>query len=223
MKQTIDVIKEIGEFYPDISFFYFYPLSKQALLQDRIKLGEREMEQYEKALSIRNEYRLPFWDSIMLTMFGNEKFSSSIFDAALLHHNNSKLLKLSNDSHLYSNLKKLQEENYGWNSVIELSNGVKMHLPLLDFHIPYSHINTEIVKQTLLRLQLGSGYLMHSGESYHYIHNYYLTDKDLMQLLIKSLFFSPIIDRLWVAHQLLNGSATLRIGKKHGISPTLIE
>ena len=220
---TIDIIKHIGNNHKDICYFYFYPLNQQVLLQERIKMTDKVKVHYEKALCIREKYRLPFWDSIMLTMFDNESFSSEIFQAALLHINNEKLYKLPNDEKLDLNLKKLQSDNWGWNSVVELFDGTKKQIVLLDFHIPVSSINTEIVRQTLLHLQLGNGYVMNSGESYHYIHNHYLSEDDFKNILIKSLFFSPIIDRLWVAHQLLNGSATLRIGEKHGIYPTCID
>lgn len=223
MKTTIDIIKHIGDNHKDISFFYFYPLSKQVLLQERIKMSNKEKEQCEKALCIREKFKFPFWDSIMVTMFDNENFSSEIFKAALFHKNNGELYKLPNDINIESNLKRLQEDNFGWNSVVELCDGSKKQIVLLDFHIPCSCINTKIVRQTLLHLELGSGYLMNSGESYHYIHNHYLSEDDSMKILIKSLFFSPIIDRLWVAHQLLNGSAILRIGEKHGLYPTYIE
>lgn len=220
--ETIDIIYEIAHNHPEIDSFYFCPLQCQRLLQERISLREDEEMQYKKALDFRRRMKLPFWDCIMLTAFDNPNYSSAIFDAVLLHNSNNDLGPLKVDAELRQNLLHLRNKQVGWNSFVKLKNGVIMQIPLFDFHIPVSDINIRIVEEVLKRLNLTGGYILNSGESYHYIHSSYISGGEFTECLIKSLFFSPIVDRLWVAHQLLNKSATLRIGQKHGIFPQVI-
>jgi len=220
--ETIEIIQSICHDNPQIAFLLFYPLSKQQLLQSRIQIGEKEKLQYIQALSIREKYHLPFWDSIMLTMFNNHNFSSSIMNAAMLHNKLQSPIKIEVNTKLKEKLDRLRIQSFGWNSLIELKNGKTQHIPMFDFHIPVSPTNTNVVRNVLEQLGLTTGYILNSGESYHYIHNKPIDYNDFKIILIQSLFFSPIIDRLWVAHQLLNESAMLRIGMKHGKYPTTI-
>ena len=64
--------------------------------------------------------------------------------------------------------------------------------------------------------------VLDSGESYHAVSTINMDEGELMNFLQRTLFFSPIIDRLWVAHQMLNKSCSLRIGKKHGVIPEVV-
>ena len=93
---------------------------------------------------------------------------------------------------------------------------------MLDFHIPVSECNLRIVKDVLFELNVVSGYLLNSGESYHFIGDYSINEESLLDFLANALFFAPIIDRAWIGHQILERSCSLRIDKKHGVYPEVI-
>lgn len=220
--ESIDVIKYIGDIHEEIESFYFFPLQKQWLLQDRIVLDEKATAQMTKALQIRESLKLPFWDCMMLSSFCNPNYSETVFDAALCHRNCESLIEVKNDSQLILRLAQLREGNYAWNSLVKLKNGDKKHILMLDFHIPIADINLPVVKSVLRRLEFTKGMIINSGESFHAISTYFVDEEIMINTLQKALFFSPIIDRLWVAHQMINKSCSLRIGRKHGLIPEVM-
>ena len=220
--ESIDVVVHLGEIYKEIDTFYFFQLQKQWLIQDRITLEEKEIAHIDKALTIREELKLPFWDSVMLSTFNNPDFSEKILDAALCHRECTNLVEVKNDKSLYQHLVELKEEGFAWNSLIKLKNGDRKHFPMMDFHIPVSNDNLNVVKTVLKKFELRECMVLNSGESYHAISTNYTDEEQMMNILQRALFFSPIIDRLWIAHQMLNKSCSLRIGKKHGLVPEVV-
>lgn len=220
--ESYEIIELIGGKNKEIDSFYFFPLQKQWLLQDRIVLEEKDMTHINKALKIREELNLPFWDCVMLSTFDNPDFSEKILDAALCHRDCKDLIEIRNDETLRQNLFQLKEQGYAWNSLVKLKSGSKKHIPMLDFHIPVSDNNLIVVKTVLKKLGLTECLVLNSGESYHAVSTIYVNEENMMYILQKTLFFSPIIDRLWVAHQMLNKSCSLRIGKKHGLIPEVV-
>lgn len=100
-------------------------------------------------------------------------------------------------------------------------SGETKHLPLLDFHIPISEQNQHICEQLLRELKL-SGYLLNSGKSYHFIGNTLLSEVQLIEKLYYALLLSPMIDRAWIAHQLIQKYCCLRVSKKYDRLPILI-
>lgn len=220
--ETINVIEYIGNVNAEIDSFYFFPLQKQLLLQDRIVLDEKDINQTAKAFRIRESLKLPFWDCMMLSSFDNPEYSEKIFDAVLCHRECGPLTELKNDFQLFRELVQLKEQNYAWNSQVKLRNGEIKHVLMLDFHIPVSTPNLAVVKSVLKRLGLTKGMIINSGESFHAISSYYVDEEILIKTLQRALFFSPIIDKLWVAHQMINKSCSLRIGRKHGLIPKVV-
>lgn len=220
--ESIEVVVHLGERFEDIDSFYFFPLQKQWLIQNRIVLEEKEIIHIDKALNIREELKLPFWDSVMLATFNNPDFSEKILDAALCHRECTNLVEVKNDKSLYQHLVELKEEGFAWNSLVKLKNGDRKHFPMMDFHIPVSKENLNVVKVVLRKLGFRECMVLNSGESYHAISTNYTDEEEMMNILQKALFFSPIIDRLWIAHQMLNKSCSLRIGIKHGLVPEVV-
>ena len=220
--ESFEVIELIGRKNKEIDSFYFFPLQRQWLLQDRIVLEEKDIVHIEKALMIREDLKLPFWDCVMLSTFDNPVFSEKILDAALCHRDCTNLIEIKNDDTLRQHLLQLREQEYAWNSLVKLRNGESKHILMMDFHIPVSDNNLIVVKTVLKKLGLTECLVLNSGESYHAVSTIYVNEENMMHILQKTLFFSPIIDRLWVAHQMLNKSCSLRIGKKHGLIPEVV-
>lgn len=223
MMNTLDVIEEIITSNANIKSVTFHEFPKQKLLQNQIEFSDIEERQFEEAMKIRNTYNLPFWDSMMLTYFNKEKTSNNILKCALRHNSHSKEIKSRDIDSIKSRIIDNPDENIAFNSKVTLLNGDVKHLPLLDFHIPVNENNQKQVEKILELLDLKSGYIMISGESYHYIGNQLMDESSLFIFLSKALLFSPIIDKSWIAHQLLEHSCSLRVTLKHNIEPKLIK
>lgn len=219
---TIDILNDLLLENTEILDFTFCVFPKQKLLQNNLKFGEIEDCHFREALKIRDEFHLPFWDSMMLTYFDKSITSNKILDSALRHNSpyekfiSHDLAKLKHESSLTT------DSVLAVNSAVLMKNGKCNHILLLDFHIPISESNSKQVIKVLKCLGLNSGFVLESGESYHYVGKEIISYETLVEKLIKSLFFSPIIDRTWVAHQLIEKSCSLRIGYKHNVEPKLI-
>ena len=102
-----------------------------------------------------------------------------------------------------------------------LKTGDIAHLLLLDFHITVSEENGRLCNAILAELNL-SGNLFDSGKSYHFISDTLFKEEEFLNVLYNCLLFAPIIDRAWIAHQLIEKSCCLRISKKYNRFPILI-
>jgi hypothetical protein len=85
-------------------------------------------------------------------------------------------------------------------------------------------MNDQRVKAVARSLGL-HGYIAHSGKSYHFYGSDLMEGDHLMRMLAKALLFAPIVDRAWVAHQLVEKACGLRIspGKTYTQSPVVID
>ena len=220
---TIDVLKRIAECNKNIKQFVVHEFPNQVLLQDRLKnWEEKEERHFKSSMKLRNQYHMPFWDSVMLCTFDNLNFSSDILQAALLHNKATAIKYISADClDVFQELVN-QEKRLAVSSLVILQDGQKAHIPMFDFHIPVSTSNFKVVQTVCLLLGLKHGFILNSGESYHYIGKEAVAWDELYILLAKALLYSPIIDKAWISHQLQERSCSLRIDKKHGVDTYLL-
>lgn len=220
---TIDIIKEIAAKNTDIRYFQLISyLGQKDFKNDNSGRWNSEVESiYKNAIKLRSEFGLPFWNSLMLSNVNNPHWSPLCFEGTSQHNKITYVCKVTPseledvDSIFFEGNRKAV------NSSVTLYNGEILHLPMLDFHIPYNDTNTEIVKY-VSKLIMPSGYILKSGKSYHLIGDKLFTKEEMIKLLGKALLFSPITDEIWIAHQLQDKSCSLRFGEKHGIIPTMI-
>lgn len=224
-KQTIDIIKDVVKANPIVKNIFLHSFPTSMGIEKRISFSQLENDHFEKAIQFRNLTKIGFWDSLMLTYFDREFFSRSILDHMLNHHARRERFALSSEQVLNDSLLQYKNalENFALNSMVETFDGKKMHFVLLDFHIPESTSNQKVVESLLDSLGLSNGFLLRSGKSYHYMSNFLVRKSKLDKILYKSIFYSPIIDKYWIAHQLLDNSCSIRITPKNGFSPTLIK
>jgi len=109
-------------------------------------------------------------------------------------------------------------------SAVALSSGPSMHIPLIDFHCPFGRENEELSACASKLLDPKGGYLLSSGQSYHFYGKSLLNEDELPAFLGRALLLSPIVDRSWVAHQLIEGACGLRISARlpNGDVPRLV-
>jgi hypothetical protein len=224
---TIDIIKEIVRNDNNITGIYVHTFPCAPGLEDRIHFTKLERTHYNVALKLREKHHVPFWDALMLSFYNKKKYSERIFENILNSHAKRIKRYISREELLNTSIindLKNSNENYALNSKVETISGKKnTHLLLLDFHIPENVNNQLIVENICKLLKLKTGYLLKSGKSYHFIGNNIISTYKLISFISKCLFFTPIIDKSWIAHQLIDKSCSLRFTKKHEIFPTLIK
>lgn len=223
---TIDVIKEIVKKDISITGIYIHAFPNAPGLEKRIKFDRIERSHYNSALKLRDQYNVPFWDALMLSFYNKQDFSERILNNVLNSHAKRQKQYISRETLLETNFFKKNQfltENYAINSEIQTIDGKRRHILLLDFHIPEGDSNQTIVEKVLALIHAKNGYLLRSGKSYHFIGNNLISTYRLISLVSKCLFFTPIVDKSWIAHQLLDKSCSLRFTKKRDIYPTLIK
>lgn len=220
---SLEVILNIVQTMPAIGSFSFHKFPKQLLVQESdIKWRENEQRMLDKALELK-EIGLPFWDGIMLSTFNNPNYSEELLAKALRHNSHLRLTYVSKEK-LASWIEAQAQDidHYAFCSKVVMTNEEEWHLPLLDFHIPVSETNVRIVESVCRILGLLKGWILNSGESYHFIGGTPISYHDLEQMLYRALMYTPIIDKAWISHQLREHSCSLRIGKKNGLYPEVV-
>lgn len=221
---SLDVIQTIVRLSPSIKSLSFHRFPKQQLVQERdIIWGNREQCMFDMALGFKN-VGLPFWDGIMLSAFNNANFSEALLQQALHHNAHTKVTYVGVDElQLWLHNEANNIDDIAFCSKVILNNGEECHLPLVDFHIPVSESNEKVVESVCRLLRLGSGWILNSGESYHFIGANPVCYSDLENILHKALMFTPIVDKAWVSHQLRERSCSLRVGEKRGLYPVVVK
>lgn len=221
---TLDVLTIIGKKNKDIQFFTFKSFPQQKLVQEQIvEWSEIEQCHFNKAIEIRNQLHLPFWDAVMVSTFNNSHYSEKIMRVALYHNHNKSIFQVTFEELEQILLSYKSNERIAVCSSVMMKDSNIRHIPMLDFHIPVCDTNLKIVEFVCKILDLGPGYILNSGESYHFISSNIVSWDKLYNILSKALRFCPIIDRAWISHQLEEKSCSLRVDKKNGIEPIVVK
>ena len=177
------------------------------------------------ALRLRETYDFPFWDALLLTAERRRKgIAEEILDGASFHQSMTSAVHTQEvpaasltPTAVARYARKISNGNITViSSRVRLNNGSEAHLPLLDFSLPPSPANDATVGRIVTRLGQ-RGYLLDSGNSYHFYGNALLSDSGYRRFLGAALLFSPLVDHRWVAHQLIEGASALRVsGGKNG-------
>lgn len=102
-------------------------------------------------------------------------------------------------------------------SKVKMKDNSIRHIPQIDFWCPISSKNKNLIKTKLIEvLKITPGFLLNSGNSYHFIGTKLLSEKQWQYLLGLCLlttepFKKSIIDVRWLGHQLMAGWSCLRI------------
>lgn len=223
---TIDIIRDVVKRNSNITGIYIHSFPNSLGLQRKLNFNSLEQNHYDSALWLRDKHNIPFWDALMLSFYNKSEFSERILENVLNSHANREKQFISREALLNGNLLdglKDTEENYAFNSLVETSDGRRRHLLLLDFHIPEGRNNQVIAEKIIKLLQIRQGYLLRSGKSYHFIGKDLISTYGLISFISKCLFFTPVIDKSWIAHQLIDKSCSIRFTKKYGEFPSLIK
>ena len=184
------------------------------LLQQRISATPFEQEIIDTALGIRSEVKIPFWEAIFAACLRAGKCSDSLLDAALFHNGFGDLTTIATKRLELNGLKDIVasgQNNIGLASRVELADVPAHHLAMMDFHCSVTVKNIEMVTSICRRLMPNGFLLLDSGDSYHACGIVLLTAEERLEFLSKSLFFAPIVDSAYIAHQLMQPMSSIRI------------
>lgn len=203
------------------------------ILQQRLEPSPEEQEAIKEALRLRSDLGLPFWDAVMLTAPRFPRAMSRLFTAASTHVSLRGSDKaLSREEVIAGRLTTLlgEEDAAGSElsivSEVTLLTGEARHLALMDFHARPSAENRTVALEVCRRIFDGPAVLLESGGSYHAYGLSLLPTDGLNAFLGRALLFAPIIDRAYIAHQLIEQRCALRISSgrsaKTATSPIVV-
>ena len=196
-----------------------------APLQKRIALGDSEHRVIERALKQRALTGLPFWDSVLLELPSSPD-AFALLDAVMMHVSfRGQEKALSVEAAIDGGLERLCNEfptTLGASltilSEVRCNDGLKRHLPMLDFHAFTSAASQRIVEAVAERLLPHGAIILESGESYHAYGVQLVSDSEFRQFMGQAMLFAPIVDRAYLAHQSIEGRCALRLTSGGGKS-----
>lgn len=190
--------------------------------QDRFEsLTEKERIAIEDCMFFKQIYGVSFWEAVIMNVQLGEDIPERMFNHCLFHNKNNQYHEYLRDD-FTSFIKGDIEGDIALNSEVILFDGSKKHIPMLDFKLKHSDSSLLIINRCLSALKL-NGLILNSGKSYHFIGLDLVNENQLIDILARFTLMHPIADKAWAAHQIIERSASLRISKKHGHIPLLID
>lgn len=214
---TTDVLTLLISENHQVSAIFAFTYRHPPLLQQRLALTVDEQTIIAKAKALRETSRLPFWEALMLSCFGEHRDCTRFLEEAAFHQSpRDSLMRISRDEVLSGRLAELSIEqlpgyHLSFSSRIEMNGHEVRNLPLLDFHCPENTENDRLVSEVCRQLFRRETLVFSSGESYHALGLDTLGENEFREFLTRSLLFAPIVDARYVAHQLLEGACALRL------------
>lgn len=218
---VLDVVSVIAKEVPLIKRLRVFEFQSSPLLQQRIDLQSGvELDLLESALALKKNSKLPFWEALMTSIAKSGVCAPSMIRATLMHQSNLSYQEVLIDD-LAAYMDGHQAHNIAANSGVLLSDGEIAHLPLLDFKMPVSDKALITVEECIRQIGL-KGYVLDSGRSYHFWGRELISADQLIKVLARFVLLHPISDKSWAAHQLIEGSASLRISERYGRLPEVV-
>jgi len=189
---------------------------------ERAEISDMERALVANALMYRESTGLPFWDSVFLASGQSEIIPRGIIHAAMYHNGSDRGEAFFDVSSLRADSLRRYAADAARGEIVVVSSRVEMldetirHIPMIDFHIPASGIAERIVDAIIATVWGKPGFILCSGRSYHFYGDGLVNEVEMNALLARFLMFSPVVDRAWVAHQLLERACALRISPKNG-------
>src|ERR1041385_1222374 len=180
---SVALIREILTLRREIHYIHIVEFPYKPVLQERLELTQTEERQIARALAIRELLGLQFWDAVLLTCLSNTDFSPRLLEEVKAHNTGINLRRLSTrGSALEDHVARHPGVNIAFSSKVVLNTGEERHLPLLDFHCANNAANLSLSCAVIQLLEIGPGYLLESGDSYHFYGSALLTLVEYVRL-----------------------------------------
>jgi len=208
-----EYLKQLVDENPEIEAVSLMTYAMPPLLQARLDGSSAAWLIANGALKLRDELSLPFWDAAMIRCFEVGKGAEDLLEAALFHQPAQRTRSLVNrGDFIRSAFGGIGASGLGVAFCSELLiNGESRFMPLIDFHCPESGKNDLLVQSVCALLLQSEVAVFRSGKSYHAYALRAVSQEELEERLVRALFFAPIIDRLYIIHQLIERCCALRI------------
>lgn len=212
-----EALREVVRANDEIDGVFLLSYRGAPLVQARAVLQSGDESIVQRALEFREMWHLPFWDSVMMHMVSAEAPAAALLDAALYHQSQRGAeITVKRSEVLAGAVGTLSRDtgpdhSLAISSEVRYTDGSRRHLPLLDFHCPVGDRGGDLALGVARRL-LGTGFLLLKGQnSFHLWGLRPVSADSLIDFLARALLFAPLVDRAYVAHQLLERRCALRI------------
>jgi hypothetical protein len=218
---ALDLLCRIASSTAGVDFVQFVRLKFAPDIERRAALDSDDESVVMAARDLRARLKVPFWQAVMLAACGSDSVPAGVLSAAVYHQKlSSSLYRVPAREFTQGRVNELVSIASQSGELVAVTSLVSdehggMHLPLLDIHCAFTPTATEIVAQ-VLRLLECHGTLLCSGKSYHFYGDALINERELTRFLGRALLFDPIVDRAWIAHQLIERCCALRISAREG-------
>jgi hypothetical protein len=215
-----EVISALLQVHPEIKTLSLFVPNPVPLAQERLMIDGASSEIVSKALQLREAYHTPFWDAALLSCLGRGQAATAVLNQARFHNCATRRTVHIDATRWCAPewMRLLSEVADGemlvFSSRVVLHDEEIRHIPMLDFHCPVSPENEDLAGSIIDLLDTSGGFLLNSGDSYHFYGKALFDEKMLVGFLARALLLAPIIDRAWIAHQLIERACGLRISRK---------
>lgn len=220
---TLEVITKILEKNEEIVELKFVEIHGSSKVQESISSNNINTDHITKAMEIRSKYNFSFWEAVCATFINNANYSRWLLKK--VYHHNCNKAEISISKEFFGDANKIlkPENKYAILSKVNCKNERLCHIPFIDFHCESNMDNVKLVEDVITDLNIGPGYILNSGKSFHFIGYKLLKQEDFCSYLGKLLLYSPIIDKSWIAHQLIEQYCALRVTDKNGVLPHVVK
>jgi hypothetical protein len=178
-----------------------------------------------RAKQLRHAQGTPFWDTLFgLAADTDPTSQAEVLELAQFHRwrkASGAVAQFGLDEASVEVAVRSEIEAAADDEVVALSSRVMVsdaayHIPMIDYRVPVNNRSTAMLTRQLAAMNC-SGWLIDSGRSYHFIGRTLLHgDLGYSRFMGRALLYAPIVDARWIAHQLLEGAAALRISGGNG-------
>jgi hypothetical protein len=214
-----DLIVSTVAAHPEIDLVFLGRPYINVPLLSRADLLPGDRDLIRTAVQQSNESGVPVWDAVMLQLTRSDQITSTLLNQAMVHHGIAETqFSVRADAFPGKLLELLParppDRILAMCSKVQLKNGATKHIPMIDFRCPVGAHSLQLVAEMAKRLDAGRGFIVETDLSYHFYGAALLTESEWSQFLGRALQFSPIVDRAWIAHQLIDLCCTLRIAPR---------
>jgi hypothetical protein len=216
---VIDLIISIVGAHPEIDVVFLGQPHINVPLLSRSDLSPSDRDLIRTAWKQCSESGFPLWDSVMMLLTRSDQISDTILRQAMVHHGISRTQFSVVSGAFARKVRELSQnmppgQMLAMCSEVQLKKGATKHIPMIDFRCPVSPHSLQLVSKIAKLFDVGKSFIVETDRSYHFYGAELLTEQGWLQFLGRALQFSPIVDRAWIAHQLIDRCCNLRIAPR---------
>lgn len=226
---SLEFLPNILKLFPNVARFSILQFNIPPQIQERATLSRREGQLIKSAATLRKKQGFCFSEILLAKALKDRVLPKGIISGLGYHQKHAK-------KRLWVHSRNVQKVNIGrdskaskflpWaiSSRVKTASGAWKHIPLMDFHINISPYALDVVLAVGKEIFGESFLILESDRSYHGVGLSLLSDTQFLQFLARAILFSPIVDHAYIAHQLIEREASLRITKKtpKGVPPRIV-